>query len=263
MKIERIRVFGFEPALFAMRNPKNSWAKSDSSFYRDSFFVSDHRTEQLIVPEQPHIGPKDLELACDLIKRGSEQRKFLREIIIWMNITIPRYVWQELDTYKVATTRMSCSTMHKLGDRDLDQSDFELPVQELTLAHVNELGRLLREAKEEHQGVREARRQLKNDLPEGFLQMATYLLSYETALSAILQREFHRLSEWRLEDEGSITDTLIKLPYMEDFYQAATSKRRALKSAKEMLAALIENVPDGQVRAEDLRAVLSYLKEAT
>lgn len=242
MKIERIRVYGFEPAFRGMRNPQNSWDKSDSTFYSPTGFEhypATYDTTELLVPESPRIGPKDLELACTLIKRGSEHRKFLRQIMVWMDITIPRYVWQELDTYKVATVRNSCSTMNKLGERDLEQSDFELPIQELTLELINKLGRLLREAKEEHQGVREARRQLKNDLPEGFLQMATYSMSYETALSAVLQREFHRLPEWRLEDEGSITSTLISLPYMKEFYEAATWKKNEIRCVISELTAII------------------------
>ena len=265
MKIERVRVFGFEPAFRGMRNPQDSWDKGDSRFYQPSVnYYSNVDWRTVVAPEFPEIGPADLHLASTLIRRGSEHRKFLRQIVVWMDITIPRYVWQELDTYKVATVRNSCSTMNKLGARDLEHSDFELPIQELTLERVNALGRLLREAKEEHQGVREARRQLKNELPEGFLQMATYTMSYETALSALLQRENHRLPEWRLASEGSITAFLMSLPYMQDFYKAATFKRDALRAATNLLQDLITRVAtlQGMVMLDDLDAVMARLKDA-
>lgn len=252
MEISRIRVFGFEMAFHAMRNPLDSWEDSDSTFYQSVMPVAELLNATAIVaPELPVIGPKDLELACKLIRRGSEHRKFMRQIMIWVNITIPRYVWQELDTYKVATVRNSCSTMNTLGKRDLDQSAFQLPVSALTLDGINKLGRMLREAKEEHEGIREARQRLKNDLPEGFLQKATYTFSYETALSAILQRENHRLPEWRRGSSGSIVETLLSLPLMGAFYDAATWKRTQLREIVAELAGVISMADDGGLIAID------------
>jgi len=242
MKIENIRVEGFEPAFHAMRNPWESWPRSDSVFFQmpDSADSTPWACECIAV-EDPLIGENDMELAKKLIMRGSEHRKFMRQIMIWFNITIPRYVWQELDTYKVATVRNSCSTMNKLGSTDLEQEDFQLDIQEMTLEHINKLGALLRDAKDEREGVREARQQLKNDLPEGFLQKATCMMSYETALAVILQRENHRLPEWRKHSLGSIVDTLLGLPYMMDLYEAATFKRRMLKNAISSLRRIIES----------------------
>lgn len=243
MKIENVEVYGFRRALHGMRNPMDSWHLSDSVYGEDDsdsreLFPLDNGSLAL-AKERPSIGPKDMELAKKLIRRGSEHRKFMRQIMIWMDITIPRYVWQELDTYKVATVRNSCSTMNKLGNSDLEQSDFQHPIPAAHLDNINMLGKILREAKGEGEGVREARVQLKNDLPEGFLQKATYTMSYETALAAILQREKHRLPEWRREDDGSITQVLMSLPYMSDFYEAAMEKtkmRRELASALASIA---------------------------
>jgi hypothetical protein len=225
MKIERTFVFGWEAAMEDMRNPYDSWADSDSKFYVDSPYLGAELarpwSNEFRVPEYPLIGPQDLELACKLIKRGSAHRKFMREIIIWVRLTIPRFVWQELDTYKVATTRNSCSTMNKLGSTDLEQSDFERPILESYLAHINEKGAALRVAKEEHAGVREARVQLKNDLPEGFLQRAGYVMSYETALKLFFDREVHRLPQWRADCPGSLCAWVASLPYMDSFIAAA------------------------------------------
>lgn len=223
MKIERTIVFGFEPALEDMRNPMDSWADSDSLFWSSpghSGRYDDNYGGFIHAPERPVLGPKDLELACKLIKRGSAHRKFLREIIVWVRLTIPRFVWQELDTYKVATTRNSCSTMNKLGTRDLEQSDFERPVLPVYLAHINEKGAALRTCKEEGEGIMEARVQLKNDLPEGYLQRAGYLMSYETTLSMYLDREYHRLPQWRASQPQSICAWIKCLPYMADFIKA-------------------------------------------
>lgn len=262
MKIENIEVYGFRRALHGMRNPQDSWADSDSKFHPDTDGgMASYDVDKILAVEQPIIGAKDLELACNLIKSGSDHRKFLRQIIVWMDITIPRYVWQELDTYKVATVRNSCSTMNKLGTRDLEQSDFEVPILELTLERINYLGRLLREAKVEHQGIREARRQLKGELSEGFLQKATYMLSYETALVAYMSREFHRLPEWRFEEEGSITRVFASLPYMNVFYQAATAKKRALREAKKMLQHMLDSSSMYAVSKHELQDLMDVLNK--
>jgi hypothetical protein len=214
-----------------------------------------------LVKERPSVGPEDMKLACKLIRRGSEHRKFMRQIMVWMDITIPRYVWQELDTYKVATVRNSCSTMNKLGAKDLEQSDFQHPIPHAMLENVNALGAILREAKGEGEGVREARVQLKNDLPEGFLQKATFTMSYETVLAVILQRENHRLPEWRFKSQGSITQVLMSLPFMVQFYRAATWRRDLCRSEVANISELLEQAEAGFVRVsverlEDIRNVL-------
>lgn len=226
MKIERTVVFGWQPALRAMRNPKDSWDRSDSKFYGDSEFTpSINPWQNISVPELPSIGPKDMELACSLVRGGGEHRKFLRQIIIWVDLTLPRYCWQEVDTYKVATVRNSCSTMHKLGSRELTQDDFELPIAQSCLDDLNALicefqGKKEQKSKE----LRDVRRELKNALPEGFLQKATYTMSYETALAWLRQRSNHRLDEWNIKVPGSLCHWAVNLPYMAQFAEAALGK---------------------------------------
>jgi len=219
-----------------MRNPLESWEKSESCFWDDrtepfavgllsgavdvSSLGSDPfpwEKHGIVCREGPILGRGDLRLAQKLIRRGAEHRKFLRQIIIWADLTLPRYVWQELDTYKVATVRNSCSTMHKLGHRDLTVDDFQDGVVgEAALELLNVKGRAYREHKNY-----EAVRQMKKLLPEGFLQKATYTMSYETALAMFMQRRNHRLPEWRFDAEKgaleSICNWIWHLPYMQDF----------------------------------------------
>ena len=109
MKFENTQVFNFEGALRGMRNPKNSWTKSDS-YYDDDKYV---------------IGENDMKLATTLTKAGSEHRKFLRQIFVSVDITAPLYWWKEFDTYKVGTVANSTSTMHKLASTPITIDCFE------------------------------------------------------------------------------------------------------------------------------------------
>jgi len=215
MQIENIEVYGFRRALHGMRNPMNSWSKSDTTY------TDIHHVNNALMLDGVQIGPKDMRLACSLIKAGPEHRKFLRQIIIWADMSLPRYIWTELDTYKVATVRNSCSTMHKLGHRDLTQDDFQYPIPDTTLIYLNKLGTEFRNAGllRDHEKQNIIRAEYKNNLPEGFLQMATYMMSYETAFSMYFQRKNHRLREWTDEDTG-ITSMISNLPYMKDFIEA-------------------------------------------
>ena len=186
MKIERYEVFGFEAAFFGMRNAKNSWNKSDSC--RLGF---DEHGERFL------IGPNDLKLAKSLIKGGSEHRKFLRAIHIQVDIIAPRYWLTELDTYKVSTVRLSCSTMHKLTDRkEFTKDDFEQFISDDIINYLNDC---LYNYHADYIGKEEKQklfRYMKNILPEGFLQRITYDMNYETAITMLRQRRNHRLPEW-------------------------------------------------------------------
>jgi len=193
MKIENVEVFGFRTAIHGMRNPMNSWDLSDSSFDSDG---------------KIWLGQKDNELALKLIKAGTEHRKFLRLIHIQCFLTLPRYIWQELDTYKISTVRMSCSTMHKLGSMDLTVEDFQdKNVIKEVLDELNELGAAYRIAKDVS-----VLREMKQILPEGFLQSADYDMTYETAMNIYYQRKNHRMSEW--SGENGICKWIESLPLM-------------------------------------------------
>ena len=232
MKIEKTEVYGWRASIIrAMRNPKNSWDKSDSFFW----YNSPHYTKippndivpwnkNIFVPECPFLGPNDIKLAKSLIKGGSEHRKFLRSIMIWVDLSLPRSVWTEVDTYKVSTVRNSCSTMHKMGHSDVDLTDFDFVsppekygnelvkkfniLKDAILDYMNEGGAKYRESKDFN-----IVRSMKSINPEGFIQKATYTFNYETALSWIRQRKNHRLPEWNTH----IMNWLYELPYVKEF----------------------------------------------
>jgi hypothetical protein len=212
MKIENVEVYGWRAALRGMRNPMNSWNKSDSTFGEERL-TKDWDDGLVRVAEDVVIGPSDMTLALSLIKGGGAHRKFLRQIQITWDISIPRMIWQELDTYKVATVRNSCSTMHKLGSRDLEPCDFQDYEEGLDRVHldlVNRLGAAYRADK-----TPENLHRLKLRLPESFLQKATYSFSYETALKMWFDRKDHRMPEW--SGSGGICKWITCLPYMQVF----------------------------------------------
>lgn len=185
MKIERYEVFGFEAAFRGMRNAKNSWYKSDSC--RLGF---DEYGERFL------IGPSDLQLARSLIKGGSEHRKFLRAIHIQTDLTAPRYWLTELDTYKVSTVRLSCSTMHKLTDRkEFTDADFEGWILDEVLEYLNKWLDDYHKCDNIEDKMYDLLK-IKKILPEGFLQRITYDMNYETAITMLRQRRNHRLPEW-------------------------------------------------------------------
>lgn len=212
MKIENVEVYGFRAALRGMRNPMESWAKSDSLFGEASTKWT--IVNEVLCIERPVIGPNDLGLACRLIKAGSDHRKFMRQITVTWDITIPIAIWYELDTYKVATVRNSCSTMHKLGTRDVEPADFDEDVDLAFIAKINKLGEEYRADK-----TPEKLHRLRMNLPWGFNHKSTYTFSYETALNMWRGRHDHRMPEWS-GPEG-ICAWLERLPYMPQFLDAA------------------------------------------
>jgi hypothetical protein len=239
-------VFGFKPALHGMRNPKESWKKSDSKFYDEWKIVS---TEEYLprpvvwetpgvepyykAPECPLIGRKDGDLMRRLIIAGPEHRKFLRAIDVWAFIEPDRGCWQEIDTYKIGTVRNSCSTMHKLGTRPLTEDDFyEGIVLPETLERLNTLGAVYRDTKDFKLVER-----MKRIIPEGYIQGADYKMSYENALNMFGQRFNHRLPEWRWtggcsptpDGRVSLCDWIWSLPYMADIIRWIDEAKEAEK----------------------------------
>ena len=223
MKIENTEVYGFRAAFRSARNPKDSWSRSDIDWNTNTREqLCDPFLDILFTDAPLAIGPEDLRLAKNLINGGTEHRKFIRLIQVWATWTLPRYVWTEADTYKVGMTRMSCSTMHKLGHKDLNFCDFQDgDVLDSVLCELNDLGRKYRETKD-YSLVR----RMKKMLPEGFLQKADVNFSYETAMNIFRQRKNHRLPEWRLHEtleeqrgEQSLCDWLYQLPHFKLFVE--------------------------------------------
>jgi hypothetical protein len=182
MKIENTETFGFNASLKAMRNPKNSWHMSDSLY---------STTCKVFI-----LGEKDARLSVHLTKAGNEHCKHLRMIQVWADMTLPRYIWQEFDTYK-HLEKNSCSTMHTIMKRDLLTTDFENGNVDLyTLDSLNHIRSKYINSKtdEEKTAYLVA---LKRILPEGFLQKRTINTNYQQLLNIYRQRKNHQLPEWQ------------------------------------------------------------------
>ena len=197
MKFENTQVWGFEHALRGMRNPKNSWHLSDTVF-------SENHNDFV-------IGPKDMKLALTLINGGPEHRKFLRQIMISVDITAPLYWWKEFDTYKVGTVANSCSTMHKIQAKEFSREDFScdrmtdeaLAVLDSVIAFLEGERAKFNETKEKapwHNMI-----QL---LPSSFNQMRTVSMNYEVLINIYYARRHHKLAEWH-----TLCEAIESLPY--------------------------------------------------
>lgn len=202
MKIDHIEVYGFEAAIRGMRNPRDSRDKSDSTFGEELDWCD-------LAVECPRIGPRDLKLMRTLIARGGSHRKFLRMIQIWCDLTLPRFVWTDLDTYKVGTVKNCQSSAFVLGSRALVADDFEGGLDSEFLSMLNQLSLEYQQYK-----TAEGLHKLKRHLPESFLQTATYSFNYEVALSVYNDRKNHILPEF--SGRGGICEMIAGLPYMQE-----------------------------------------------
>lgn len=243
IEIRTISVSGFDGAIHSLRNPYESWNKSDSRWEDDceTCGLVDKKTDTCysvvsrrnLCPKKFVIGEADMTLCKKLIKGGSEHRKFLRMIHVQFDIRMPRYVATEMDTYKVGTVKNSSSTMHLITKRPLTLNDFsyEEEGKEDMEKVVDMLNRIIsdyntyskRPDEEKKQGKKRGIfRRIKQLLPEGFMQMATYDMNYETLIAIFLQRKNHRLSEW--SGENGICEWILSLPYMKEFIEAMEDK---------------------------------------
>ena len=211
IEIFNIRVRGWEMAIKGMRNPmsiyggeNNSWDKADSTFFEDRII---------------ELGPNDLDLACRLVKSGSEHRKFLRMIHVQANALAPDYWWKEWSTYKISTTENSTSTMHRITSKPFTRDDFSH--DQLTEYGLAQLDRTI----EDLNGWRDLYLKDHNKdqwyqiiqlLPMYYNYYRTLDFNYETALNIVSQRQNHKLDEWR-----KFTDILLlEFPYLNTFYEA-------------------------------------------
>ena len=204
LKVSNVEVWGFEHALRGMRNPKNSWHKSDSGYVQDGL-VTKYR-----------IGPNDIDLARRLIKAGPEHRKFTRQIFVSMDIEAPLYWWKEFDTYKISTTANSCSTMHKIHDKELTLDDFAhehlMDDSVYALSHLIGALNLCRE-KFIETDKKKWWWQMIQLLPSSYMQKRTVTMTYETAYNMERQRDHHKLDEWHV-----MVDVIRALPNYQELF---------------------------------------------
>ena len=220
MKFEKTEVWGFEHAIRGMRNPLESWDKSDT--FINGNCGTDCPCENCSQTEGIEIGERDLFLMQKLIKAGSEHRKFLRQIFVSVDITAPLYWWKELDTYKVGTVSNSTSTMHKLASTPItidcfEMDDFEdckddsnVYVSAIWVESITRLEKL----RQTYNATKDKRywKELIRLLPESWLQKRTITMNYENILNMYRQRKNHKLTEW----SKSFCNWVKTLPYAEE-----------------------------------------------
>lgn len=216
IKVENISVYNIARAVYSARNAMNSWRNSDSDLENDI------------------LGPNDLKLATNLFNAGPSHRKFLRQIFVTLDITAPLYWWKEADQYKVATTTNSCSTMHKITEKEFELSDFShdhLTYKGLTCLKdvINELNvwrtiylkggfvdadPLNCSVDMFQPNDKRVWWQLIQLLPSSYNQRRTLTLNYETIANILETRSNHRLDEWR-----ELCDIFRTLPYVKEIME--------------------------------------------
>ena len=212
LKIENFEVLGWEHAIRGMRNPMNSWEKSDSNFFDDSEghvcnICQGHGPMSLI-----EIGPNDLDLMKRLRNAGTDHRKFMRMITVYLDITAPLYWWKEFDTYRVGVEKNSCSTMHKIHAKEFTLEDFSCEKLYDPLGDLRPIVDRLNVYRERYLKTKD-----KNDwwqmiqlLPTSYNQKRTVMLNYEVLANIYKSRKNHRLDEWH-----TLCDWISELPYSE------------------------------------------------
>lgn len=229
IKLENTEVIGWEAAIRGMRNPMNSWEKSDSNF-EDVF--EDPENLHTYYMKNVEIGPNDFNLMKRLRNAGTDHRKFMRMIAVYVDIIAPLYWWKEFDTYKVGTVANSCSTMHKIADKEFTLDDFSCEHLGVTVpAELNDgeevfqnlwIESLKRTIEDLNIArgfyIREQNTDLKKEywlqmiqlLPSSYNQRRTVMMNYEVLANIYKSRRNHKLDEWH-----TLCDWIKSLPYSE------------------------------------------------
>ena len=193
-----------------MRNPLESWKRSDSEFINGHLVL---------------MGGNDLDLATRLIKAGPEHRKFARQIQVWVDITAPIFWWKEFDTYKIGTTANSTSTMHKIASKPITIDCFEIGDYDSSLPMIDDINLGIRtscliddleQLRQKYIETKDKKywKELIRWLPESWLQTRTINLNYEVIMNIYHQRKGHKLKEWSSFCEWAEES----LPYFKEFY---------------------------------------------
>jgi hypothetical protein len=244
LKVENVEVLGWEHAIRGMRNPKNSWAKSDSGrchkdLVRDCVTCVHHNSGYAACAAGGFdVGQNDFDLMTRLRNAGTDHRKFMRMITVYLDITAPLYWWKEFDTYKVGTVANSCSTMHKIAAKEFTLDDFShehlvddldvrieiggtdhrdtgpMEVLGMTIDVLNHYREkyLTATKTEEYTGLpaKDIWWQMIQLLPSSYNQKRTVMLNYEVLANMYKSRRNHKLDEWH-----TLCDWIESLPYSE------------------------------------------------
>ena len=196
LKVDKICVMNMENAIRGARNPMNSWAKMDSYYDERGNFI---------------LGENDLSLAHRLAVAGSDHRKFLRQIMVSMDINAPLYWWKEFDTYKVGTVANSTSTMHKIQAKEFSREDFSCDrLTEDALAVLDSLIEYLEKQRVAFVETKEREywHNMIQLLPSSFNQLRTVTMNYEVLINIYYARRHHKLAEWHV-----LCEAIEQLPY--------------------------------------------------
>lgn len=232
LKIEHTEVVGWEAAIRGMRNPKNSWEKSDTVY---GTYYGELNGHPCVDTADFTLGSNDLDLMTRLRNAGTDHRKFMRMIVVYLDITAPLYWWKEFKTYRFGRKfgddepdivdegyleydieMNSCSTMHKIADKEFTLEDFSCEhLENSWLAHLKETIRLLNEARDAYHWCNtDAKKewwwQMIQLLPSSYNQKRTVMLNYEVLANMYKSRRNHKLDEWH-----TFCDWIEELPYSE------------------------------------------------
>lgn len=205
IKIENVSTVGWEAAIRGARNPMNSWEKSDSWFsesgvdYRHDINRNLEPVTGSVYGKNLEIGPNDLKLLTNLAKAGSDEAKFRRMIVVYVDITAPMYWWKEADTYKVGTVRNSCSTMHKIHAKEFTLDDFSYDHIGSAESELQRCIDILNIARRTFINTKDKAHwwSMIQLLPSSYNQRATLMLNYEVLANMYHARKNHKLDEWR------------------------------------------------------------------
>mgnify|MGYP003419922831 FL=1 len=232
MEFKNTEVWGFKHALRGMRNPKNSWNRSDSGklYWDGTWYHEELKNYFTEYGVNFYIGENDMKLAQTLIKAGNEHRKFMRQIFVSVDITAPLYWWKEFDTYKVGTVANSTSTMHKLATTPITLDCFEIDDYDRNLSLADnpkdddgldnistfeeDIIYVLENIRQKYLETKDKRywKELVRWLPESWLQKRTITMNYENVRNMYFQRRNHKLTEW----SESFIKWVESLPYAEE-----------------------------------------------
>ena len=231
LKIENTEVMGWEAAIRGMRNPMNSWEKSDSEWYSIGIPTSNPAAiNDKCLSQKYCLGDNDLDLMTRLRNAGTDHRKFMRMITVYLDITAPLYWWKEFDTYKVGTVANSCSTMHKIHEKEFTLDDFSCEhlyaedeidgmyysttaeeeftstdVLKVVIESLNNYRKMYLATKDKKEWW-----QMIQLLPSSYNQKRTVMLNYEVLANIYKSRRNHKLDEWH-----TFCDWIESLPYSE------------------------------------------------